>query len=207
MSENANNHQYRPLRYTIRAKKPVFEGFFKVWQLEIDHQLFAGGEHTGVIREVFMRGEAVGVLLVDPRQRQVVLVEQFRAGAAAAGADNPWLVELVAGIVEVGEQPEQVAARESMEEAGCEPVRLEPIYEYWVSPGGSDEKFYLFYGEVDAQQAEAFGGLVDEHEDIRVHKVSFEQAYRWLTEGRLNNAMTIIGIQWLMLNESQLIEN
>jgi ADP-ribose pyrophosphatase len=207
MSNNANPAVERTMKYSIRARKPVFEGFFKVVELEIDHELFGGGQHTGVIREVFMRGEAVGVLLVDPRLRQVVLVEQFRAGAAAAGADNPWLLELVAGIVETGEQPEQVAARESLEEAGCEPLRLVPMYQYWVSPGGADEKFYLFYGEVDAQQADAFGGLEDEHEDIRVHRVSFEQAYQWLREGRLNNAMTIIGIQWLMLNESQLIEN
>ncbi len=206
MSENANDAPVS-MRYSISAKHAVFEGFFKVWELEISHQLFAGGEQSGVKREVFMRGEAVGVLLVDRKQRQVVLVEQFRAGAAAAGAENPWLIELIAGIVEPDEHPAQVAARESIEEAGCEPIKLKPIYEYWVSPGGSDEKFYLFYGEVDANQADAFGGLDSEHEDIRVHKVPFEQVYRWLSEGRLNNAMTIIGIQWLMLNESQLVEN
>ncbi len=206
MSQNANE-SVEPLQYSIRARHPVFEGFFKVWELDIEHQLFGGGVHSGVKREVFMRGEAVGVLLVDIKLRQLVLVEQFRAGAAAAGADNPWLIELVAGIVETGEQPEQVAERESQEEAGCTPVNLKPIYQYWVSPGGSDEKFYLFYGEVDASDADRFGGLEDEHEDIRVHTVSFEQAYNWLREGRLNNAMTIIGIQWLMLNESQLVEN
>lgn len=192
------------MKYVIKDNKSVFKGFFKVDALTLDYDCFEGGQLNNVVREVFMRGEAVGVLLVDIRRQQIILVEQFRAGAAAAKADNPWLLELVAGIVEPDESPDEVAGRESEEEAGCVPDKLIPLYEYWVSPGGSDEKFYLFCGLVDAGKVAEYGGLADENEDIKVHILSFQEAFSWLEQGRLNNAMTIIGVQWLMLNQSQL---
>lgn len=192
------------MKYVIKDNKAMFNGFFKVDALTLDYDCFEGGPLRNVVREVFMRGEAVGVLLVDIQRQQIILVEQFRAGAAAAKADNPWLLELVAGIVEPDESPEEVAGRESEEEAGCVPDKLLPLYEYWVSPGGSDEKFYLFCGLINAENVAQYGGLPDENEDIKVHTVSFEQAFNWLEQGRLNNAMTIIGVQWLMLNQSHL---
>ncbi len=185
-------------------KSVAYKDFFKVNRFVFEYDTFSGERMTNVVREVFMRGSAVGVLLVDKIQRQVIFVEQFRAGAAAADAQNPWLVELVAGIVEPGESPEDVAMRESDEEAGCKPINLIPMHHYWVSPGGTDEDVYLFCGLVDSTQAVDFGGLDHEHEDIKVHKLSFDKAYNRLKEGRLNNAMTIIGVQWLMLNESHL---
>lgn len=196
-----------PLTFSITDSSMLHDGFFKVKRFVFQYDRFQGSPLTGVSREVFLRGTAVGVLLVDPAKRQIILVEQFRAGAAAAGAENPWLIELVAGIVEQGEAPEEVAVRESEEEAGCIPVKLIPMHHYWVSPGGSDEDFYLFCGLVDSGTVDDFGGLEHENEDIKVHKLSFEAAFNWLKQGKLNNAMAIIGVQWLMLNQSQLQPN
>jgi len=193
------------MKFWITAKRVLFQGFFKIEELTIDHEAFSGERLQNVRREVFKRGEAVGVLLMDRTSRELIMVEQFRVGAAVAGEENPWLLELVAGIVEPGETLEDVASRECFEETGCTPFELFPIHSYWSSPGGSDEKIHLYGAYTDASDALEHAGLESEHEDIRVVKVSWEQAFEWLQAGKLNNAMTLIGIQWLMLNSSHLI--
>lgn len=44
----------------------------------------------------------------------------------------------------------------------------------------------------------------EEHEDIRVHVVSREQAYRWVEEGAIDNAASVIALQWLALHHESL---
>ncbi len=194
------------MKYALESKEVVFDGFFQVNRMTFSYSTFDNQKLEGVVREVFMRGPAVGVLLVDLEKEKVVLVEQFRAGAAAGGSASPWLIELVAGIVEPGEEPIDVAARESLEEAGCEPLKLVSIQKYWVSPGGSDETFHIFCGLVKSDEVSQFGGLEEEHEDIRVHVIDFDTVFLWLDSGELNNAMALVGIQWLKLNLARLPE-
>ncbi|MCO7227407.1 NUDIX domain-containing protein [Pleionea sp. CnH1-48] len=189
----------------ITAKQSVFKGFFEVSRFQLQHQLFAGGMSKMIQREVFLRGAAAGILLIDVALQKVVLVEQFRCGAMAAGAQRPWLIELVAGIIEPGELPAEVVSREAIEEAGCAPLTLEPMYEYWTSPGGSDEKMHLFWGTIDSTQVSAYGGLETESEDIKVHVVSFSDVFSWLENGKIDNAMTLIAIQWLYINHQRLV--
>ena len=202
MKPDANTSKDK-LNFDISKTNSLYKGFFEVSEYSITHDRFDGGREVGVSREVFCRGAAVGSLLIDPKRREVVLIEQFRVGVAVTQQERPWLIELVAGIVESDENPAQVAMRESEEEAGCRPSKVELIQEYWVSPGGSDEKFYLYYGIVDSSEASEFGGLKSENEDIKVHVFSFEEAFYLLRAGMIRNAMTIVGLQWLMLNESQ----
>ncbi len=187
------------MKYELVSKETLFKGFFKVDRFKFNYERFNGGEFKDVSREVFRRGNAVGVLLVDIEKHKVVLVEQFRAGAAATGIDNPWLLELVAGIIEPNEQPADVAVRESEEEAGCHIKQLKPMFSYWVSPGGSDEQFHLFCASVDSDIVASVAGLDDEHEDIKVHVVDIDTLFNWYEQGKLNNAMTLIAIQWLKL--------
>ena len=124
----------------------VFDGFWKLAVLSLRHRLFAGGWSTSLTRELHRRGLAVGVLLYDPKLDAIGMVEQFRIGALAGPGEHPWLMELVAGLLEPAESPEEVAHRESLEEAGCTLESIEPIADYFSSPGGSDEYFYLFCG-------------------------------------------------------------
>lgn len=167
-------------------------------QYSISHQMFQGGWSEVITREVFERGNASAVLLFDPQQQQIVMVEQFRPGAVA-GEGSPWLMELVAGMIEKNELPEQVVAREAIEEAGAQIKRLTKICDYWVSPGGTSERIWLFIGEIDSQHLPEYAGLESENEDIKIHKISVEQAFDWLDKGQLNNAMTIIALQWLRI--------
>lgn len=157
-------------------------------------------------RELILRPRAVGVLLFDPAQQQVVLVRQIRVGMLDEG-QKPWLLELVAGMVESGEEPIEVAARESLEEANTKPQDLLQICEYYNSPGISNERITLFCGRVDATQAGGIFGLDAEHEDIEVVVLSLADALAKVASGEINNAMSIIALQWLQLNQPMLEES
>ncbi|MCT8987732.1 ADP-ribose diphosphatase [Shewanella phaeophyticola] len=185
--------------FKLLSKKVLYQGFFRLDEYTFKHKLFKGGWSGEVTREVFERGSAVVVLPYDPIRDEVVLIEQIRVPALAS-TKSIWLLELVAGMIEPGESPEQVATRELAEEAGLSLQSLTPINSYLVSPGGTTERFFLFWGQVDATQASGIHGLDHENEDIRVHVVSRQQAYDWVNSGRIDNASTVLGIQWLMLN-------
>src|SRR3546814_9541363 len=140
-------------------------------------RLFVGGWSSSLIREVFERNPVAGVLPYDPVQDAVVLLEQFRTGPMAAKDDNPWLIEIVAGIIEDGETPEDMARREATEEAGCTITDIEPIASFYPSPGGSSEYVHIFCGRTDRTGIGGMHGNKIEDEDIRVLADTLEAAY------------------------------
>lgn len=179
----------------------AFQGYFRVDRLTIRHATFAG-DSIEICREVFKRGNAVCVLLYDPQADKVVLVEQFRVGALAA--ESPWMLEVVAGIVEPGETVEDVARREAVEEAGLTLGEVQPITRFLPSGGGCDEWIDLMYAEVDSSSAAGLHGLADEGEDIKVHVLDAQEAFDLVVSGAINSSPAIIGLQWLELNRSRL---
>ncbi|SHH95136.1 NUDIX domain-containing protein [Ferrimonas marina] len=183
----------------LESRRTPYQGFFRLEEVTFRHPLFAGGDSGPVTREVFERGDAVVVLAYDPQRDAVVLLEQLRYPAART-SDNPWLLELVAGIIEPGESNEQVARRELMEEAGLEAHSLEPICSFLSSPGACTERLYLYLAEVSVEAESGLFGLASEQEDIRRHVVPRTEALALMAEGRLDNASTLIGLQWLALN-------
>jgi ADP-ribose pyrophosphatase len=191
------------LRVELLERTTAYDGYFKIIRYRLRHRLFSGGMGPDLTREVFERGQAAAVLPYDPVRDQVVLVEQFRVGAYAAGDDEPWLIEPVAGIIEPDERPGDVAAREAKEEAGLVVTDLIPACEYFVSPGGATEICKVFIGRVDATGAGGVHGLADEGEDIRVHVVTLDEALAWHAEGRLRVASTLVAVQWLALHRGE----
>ena len=187
----------------ILRQETCFQGFFRMNRYTLRHKLFAGGWCTPITRELFERGHAAAMLPYDPRRDEVVLLEQFRIGAVD-GQRSPWLLEMVAGIIEPGEASAEVIRREAEEEAGLEVARSQFALSYLVSPGGTTERIDVFVGEVDSSLASGLHGLAEEGEDIRVHVVSREQAYAWVESGRIDNAATVIALQWLQLHLEQL---
>jgi ADP-ribose pyrophosphatase len=187
----------------VQKQQREYDGFFQIDTFTLRHRRFAGDWSPSIKREIVLRTEAVGVLLYDPVLDSVALVEQFRIGAMTKG-DSPWLIELVAGLIDSGETPEQVARREALEEAGCTVLEMEPVLNYYSSPGASNEYFYLYCGRCDLSNAGGIHGLADEHEDIRVHVLAFDTVLQRLAAGELCNAHTIIGLQWLQLNRDRL---
>ena len=71
------------------------------------------------MRELFERGDAVGVLPYDPVTDSAGADRAVPPGRHPR-QHSPWMLELIAGVVEPGESDEEVAHREAMEEAGCE---------------------------------------------------------------------------------------
>lgn len=188
----------------ILGKSCVFDGYFRIDRYRLRHTLHQGGMSREIVREVFERGNAVGILPFDPDRDEVVMIEQFRIGAYAAGAD-PWLTEIVAGIIEQGESAEQVARREIAEETGLKVGDLWPMVRYLSSPGGASEKVELFLGRVDARGAGGVHGLEFEEEDIRVFPLPYADAAAMAEEGKIGNAMTLIALQWLMLHRHEVM--
>ncbi len=187
----------------VLQEKIVYRGFFSLKEYRLRHRLFSGGWSQTVTREVFVRGGAVGVLLYDPKEKAVVLVEQFRPGALN-DAVSPWVIEIVAGSLPVGEDPDAVAKKEVFEETGLQVDTIRPIVSYYASPGSNAEKFHLFYAIIDSSLASGIHGLKEEHEDIRVRVFSLEDCNQALAEGTVNNALTLIALQWLQLHYQQL---
>lgn len=199
------NFQHNCSDFKILQHQIVYRGHFQLERLKVQFRLFSGGWSETQIREVFERGEAVGVLLFDINSDQLVLVEQFRVGIANK-VKNPWLIEIVAGVINKGETLVQVAQRETLEETGLTIMNLLPICQYWVSPGGSSERLYLFCGQVNAHLAKGIHGLAEEGEDIRLQVLNLKVAYNLLNEGKFNNGSTIIALQWLQHNEQKVRE-
>lgn len=190
-------------QFKINNHEVAYNGFFRLEKYQLQHTLFQGGWSEEITRELFMRGNCVAVLLYDPKRDEVVLIEQFRAGAVL-NPDRAWLIEIVAGAIEPGESAEEVAFRESVEEAGCQIEELTLISEFYTTPGGSSERISLFLGIVDTSNIGGVHGLDHEHEDILVSTLKFDDAYQMVETGRIESGIPIIAIQWLYINRDKL---
>ncbi len=190
----------------VLTTRPLYDGFFKMVQYKLKHRLFAGGWSNEVTREMFERGHAVAVLPYDPVTQEFVLIEQFRLGAMAT-SQSPWLIEVIAGMIDAGYSPEEVCHKEAREEAGIELQHLTKACSYLSSPGGTTERLHIYIAQTDATQAEGLHGVEHESEDILVHRIAQKQAKEWLENGRIDNAAAIIALQYFFLNKQQILES
>ncbi|MDT8281263.1 MAG: NUDIX domain-containing protein [Gammaproteobacteria bacterium] len=193
------------MKWSVIDKKIRYHGFFKLTEIKLQHELYAGGQSPFLTRELIDRGQAVAVLPYDPVRDELVLIEQFRIGAAE-DKTGPWLIEIIAGYTEAGESAEDVVHREAYEEAGCRLTDIESMYQFYSSPGGSSEQVQIFFARTDSADIKGIHGLDDEGEDIRVHVISSQQVFDWLDNGKIDSAMPIIAIQWFRLNRDRIRE-
>ena len=189
-------HIFAGKDFSVDSVEAVYQGFFKLSRYRLRHRLFNDGWSKVLHRELFQRGNAVGVLVFDPWHDTVGIVEQFRIGALS-NVTGPWQYELVAGMVKSGDDPRDVAISELREEAGLEVDDLIPICDYFVSAGGTDEKMYLFCALTDLAARSGIYGLPSEGEDIMFHVWDFEEVLSAFNNGQLNNAAMTISILWL----------
>lgn len=201
---DSKQQQFNTKDVEIISKETLFHGFFKMVKYCFKHRLFEGGWSEPIEREMFERGHAAAMLPYDPKTDQVVIIEQIRVGALEH--HSPWQMEIVAGMIDSGEQAEDVVRREAIEEAGISVSELERVTSYYPSSGGCSERLDVYVGQVDAGTAHGVHGLDYEGEDIRVHVISRQQAYQWLEEGKFENGASIIALQWLELNHKRLQE-
>ena len=187
----------------VEQRERCFQGFYRLDRVHLKHRLFAGGMGPTISRELFVRPDAVCVLPYDPQTDSVVLIEQFRIGALDKSPE-PWLLEIIAGLIDTNEQPQEVARREAIEEADLALHELLPIMTYYPSPGGSDERVYLYLGRCSTEGVGGVFGAPQEGEDIRAQVWPLADALKAVEDGRIDNAASIIALQWLALNKSQI---
>ena len=191
-------------KFEIIKRETLFQGYFRVDRYHLEHERFDGGWSNRFTREVYERAKNVaGVLLFDPHQDKVVMIEQFRAGPLSLN-DHPWMFEIVLGMVDANETPEQAARREAMEESGCVVAELHPIARYYSSPGGTSEHINLFVGRTTAPVDGTLAGLSHEDEDIRVHVMDAPKAISMLYGNKIRDAQTLVAMQWFAMHHTEL---
>jgi ADP-ribose pyrophosphatase len=182
----------------------AFERFLRIDVFRHRHRLYSGEWSPVRTYDVLRRGAAVAVVPYDPLRDSVVLIEQFRLPAMLADA-TPWQVEVPAGLVVAGEQPEMVAMREMREETGLELIGDPlPIQRYLPSPGGSDESVFLYCGRIDASLAGGVHGASHEGEDIRTLVKTVAEIESLLDGGAIENGHTLIALYWLLRHRDRL---
>lgn len=178
-----------------------FDGFFKIDEIDVSHQTL-GGETSRQQRLVFERGDAVAVLLYDPEDDEVVLVNQFRVPALVARRrDDPkiqdgWLTETIAGMIDEGETPVAAVIRETMEETGYRISNPEPIGTFFSSPGGTSERIFLYFAKINKKDRDGKGGGIDD-EDLAVVRVSAPELFDQLANGQIEDPKLAIAAYWL----------
>ncbi|HEX9559200.1 MAG TPA: NUDIX domain-containing protein [Reyranella sp.] len=180
----------------------AFQGYFRVGRYFFRHGLYQGGQSGILKREVFERGHAAAVLPYDPLRDEIVLIRQFRAGAYVAGR-HPWTWEIVAGILEGDESPEQLIRREAVEEAALEIRDVIPMHAVVLSPGACSETCATYLGRVDSAKAGGVYGLESEGENILVKVLPFSEARAMLDRDEIGNALGVIALQWLALHRDE----
>jgi len=186
----------------ITQQRRLFDDFFKIDELTVEHLKKDGTTRSVQRRLVFERGDSVAVLLFNRDRHTVVLVEQFKVPALVARRrDEPtttdgWLVETLAGMIDAGETPQVAAIRETLEETGYRIATPELIGRFFASPGGTSERVFLYFAEVgDTDRVSAGGGIEDE--DVKVLEVGLDQTFEQLAAGLIEDPKLAIAAYWL----------
>lgn len=201
---NKSRTQFTHDDVRLKPVENLYKGFFKINLYQFQHALFAGGESEVIRREILERGDAVAVLPYDPVTEQVLLIEQIRIGAIKS-KHTPWLLECIAGMTDDSEDYEAVVKKEAFEEAGLNLTELEFMLSYLSSPGGTTERLFLYLAHADlSQMSTGIYGLETEGEDIKTHIMHVDEAQQRLNSGEIDNAATVISLQWLALNRAKI---
>lgn len=183
-------------RVEVDKRVRLLDDFFKVDEAYLRYERFDGQMSPTMRRLVFERGDSVAAVVIHTDLRQVILVEQFLY--PAYGKSAGWLTTLPAGILETGEEPESAIRRELLEETGYQATYVEDIATFFVSPGGTSERIFLYYAETDdANHLASGGGVKSENEDIRLVQIPLPQVWQALDSGKYADAKTLIGLMWL----------
>jgi nudix-type nucleoside diphosphatase (YffH/AdpP family) len=198
----ANNESGTDPAVDVLDERYVYDDFFKVKEARLRYRLYAGGMSAPVRRLSLERGDSVAAIIVKMPEGDIGLVEQFKYPTFRPGERSGWIVETVAGMIADTETPDQAIGREIREEIGYDVVRLEHIATFFVSPGGSSERIWLFAAVVDeSRRLGPGGGVADEGEDIALRWYTRDRLADLISSGEIEDAKTLIGLMWLRARE------
>jgi ADP-ribose pyrophosphatase len=134
-------------------------------------------------REVVRHGGAVAIVPIDG-EGNVILVRQYRHAAGRI------LLEIPAGTLNKGEDPDLCAAREMQEETGYKPGKLQKIGGIFVAPGYTSEYIHLYL----ATDLSASRLTMDDDEFIEAEALPIEEVVRRIRTGEIVDAKTISAV-------------
>ena len=151
-------------------------------------------------REVYDRGNGAAILLYNTQQKTVILTRQFRLPTYLNGNETGMMVEVCAGLLDQ-DNPEECIIRETEEETGYRISKVQKVMETFMSPGAVTEILYLFVGEYnESMKVNDGGGIEHEEENIDVMEMTFEEAYSMIESGQMQDAKTIILLQYAKIH-------
>ena len=192
----------RPARVDVEGPELLAKGFrpYERFRLALHHE---DGTTDRQVRDIVRGGRVVGVLGYDPARDAVVLIRQFRLSAHLV-RDRGLMVEIVAGLVEPGEDPVAAAVRECVEETGVAPRAVLPMLTFTPTPGLTDEFAHIYLGILDASALPERAGAQHEAERTEPFAVPVDEALAAVAAGRCVNGFLILALQWLALNRPNL---
>jgi nudix-type nucleoside diphosphatase (YffH/AdpP family) len=180
----------------LLSRKKIFQGFFDVEALELQY----GDDLQAAHRNLVISKSASGILLHKTDSNTFLFTRQYRLGAV--DQENPYVIEIPAGVIDKNEDPETCARREVLEETGYLTDSIEKIGSFYASPGYSTEKINLFYCTTHADLKKTEGGGLDgEHEFIEILETVPEKALELLENGTICDSKTAIALYWFFLRK------
>ncbi|MEM8748740.1 MAG: NUDIX hydrolase [Pseudomonadota bacterium] len=191
----------RPLAVTETARHEAYRGFRKVDVISYRE------DHSGIAarREIVVARPAVAVICHDPKRDRLVMVRQFRYGAQM-GTGKGWCAEVVAGLIDDGEDPANTVRREVQEEAGVEATHVRELCCFLTTPGMSDEVIHLYYAQVDSTLLPEEAGVEHETEQTFPFALTLDEAMEAVDNNRITNGIAMLALMWFARHRTQLTE-
>ena len=168
-------------------KKYVYEG--KIIKVRCDDAQLPDGKPC--VREMIEHNGGASVLYIE--DEKVLLVRQFRYAYGES------LYEIPAGKLEGEEDSMLAAARELEEEAGIKAGRLEKMFDFYPTPGYTNEKIYIYR----AFDGERIAAHLDEGEFLDVEYIPLSRARTMIENGEIKDGKTILALQAYFLSQNK----
>lgn len=178
----------------IIQETTLYRGWSELKEYTIEYQ-FDDRRHASMKREIYNSGDGASVLLYNPDDKKILLVRQFRLAALVNGHPDGFILETCAGMLDE-QHPEEAILREIEEETGYRVHTLEKTGEVFATPGAHMEKIHLYAARYDQNMRVADGGgKAEEHEEIEIVEMTFEEARHAALHGLFVDAKTLILVQ------------
>ncbi|WP_026906616.1 NUDIX hydrolase [Paucisalibacillus globulus] len=168
--------------------KPIYEG--KVVRLQVDNVLLPNGQEAK--REIIKHPGAVAIIPIT-KDKKIVFVEQYRKPLEKS------IIEIPAGKLEPGEEPEKTALRELEEETGYTTKSLTKVTSFYTSPGFADELMHIYL--TNELEKLDMPPALDEDEFVEILELTLEEAKQYVKEQRIHDAKTNYAILYLEMQE------
>ncbi|MBS4215780.1 NUDIX hydrolase [Neobacillus rhizophilus] len=173
---------------TLKSEE-IFSG--KIISLHLQEVELPNGKTSK--REIIKHPGAVAILAVTP-ENKIIMVEQYRK------AIERTIVEIPAGKLEKGEEPDACARRELEEETGYVCESLELLTSFFTSPGFADEIVHVYLAKGLTKKEDS--AALDEDEFVNLEELTLEEALQYVKEQKIYDAKTIYAVQYLQLQEA-----